>query len=124
MGIQVGARLSVGSRVFELLVHGIRIDHDADRTGEMLLPQPRRAAKIDESICSPIEGAHLTPRQAVMPIVNRIPIGPALTEPVFFHRLFQAPNIVVTRHDDAVCTWVEGVGAAILDIPASVSEPF
>src|SRR5271169_1177833 len=124
MRIQIGARLSVGSRVFELLVYGVRIDHDPDRAGEMLIPQSRRTAEIYNSICSSIERAPLAPRQAVMPIVNCVPIGPALTEPVFLHRLLQTPNIVVTSHDDAVCTRVEGIGAAILDVPASVSQPF
>ena len=121
MRIQIGARFSIGARVLQLLVHRIRVDHDPDRAGEVLVPQPRRAAEIDDSIRLPIEGAHFVPRQAVMHIVNCVPIGPALTESVFLHRLLQTQNIIVARHNDAVCTRVERIGAAIFDVPASVS---
>ena len=37
MGIEIGARRPIGLRVFDLLVYGVGIDHDADRASEMLV---------------------------------------------------------------------------------------
>jgi len=37
VGVEIGAGRSIGLRVFNLLVDGIGIDHDADGTSEMLL---------------------------------------------------------------------------------------
>ena len=48
--VEIGARRRIGLRVFDLLVHGIGVDHDPDRARQGPLAQPGRAAQVDQRI--------------------------------------------------------------------------
>src|SRR5215467_13685429 len=121
--VQIGARGTVGRRIFDLLVHRVCVDHDSERAGEVLVPQSCRAAEVDQSGCPPKKVAYLVVRKAVTYVVNGVPIGPAPPEAVLLHCPLQTSNVVVTFHDDAIRTGVEGVRSAVLDIPAVQAQP-
>jgi hypothetical protein len=58
-----------------------------------------------------------------MDIMDRVPISPATSEAVALHDPAQVLDIVGAFHRDAVRSWIEWVGPAILNVPGLVSEP-
>ncbi len=89
----------------------------------MLVAKPSRAAEIDQRIGLAVERPDALAAEPVIDVVDGIPIGPAVSEPMRLHHGLDVPDIVIAFHDDAVDARVVGIGAAILDVPGFVAQP-
>jgi hypothetical protein len=121
--VEIGARTRIGLGVFDLLIDRVGIDHDARAAGHMLVAQPRRAAEIDERIGIAIEIPHRVARQAVIDVVDGVPVGPAMPETIALHHPPDIVDVIRAIHHHAVLARIVGVGTVILDIPGLVAQP-
>src|SRR5262249_27722762 len=87
------------------------------------LAQTRRAAKVDQAVRLPVERVDALAGEAVVGVVDGIPIGPTVAEPVALHHPADVGDVVVALHHHAVNAGVVGVGATVLDVPDLVAEP-
>ena len=122
VGVEIDPGCSVGLRVFNLFVDGISIDHDADRTSEMLLAKPCRTAKVYYGRSLTVKGPHAVARLPVTNISDGIPIGPPAPKSVMLHYSSEIGNVVVALHHDAIYPRIVRIGSAIFDIPGFIAE--
>ena len=121
---EIGAGRPVGLGVFDLLIDRVGVDHDAHRAVQMILAQLGRAAQIDQPVGLGQERAYPLAREAMIDIVDRVPIGPTPGKAVPRHRVLQIAEVVAAIHGNAADARVVGVGAVVLDIPGFVAEFF
>ena len=88
----------------------------------MLFTQPCRAAEVDQTGSFGIERPGALAREAVMDVTDRVPIRPALPEPVTLHHPHQKADVVIAVHHNAVHARIIRVGPAIFDIPGFIAE--
>ena len=85
-----------------LLVHGIGLEVDADRTGHVLFAQPARAADVDEGIGLAVEALEPFGAEPMAALLIRVFVRPAVPQAESLHGLAQELDTVAAVLDGAL----------------------
>jgi len=117
MGVEIGLRGGIGLGVFDLLIDRVGVDHHATPACQVMIAQPGGSAQIEQGVGALEEIRDAFARKAMIPVLDRVPIGPAVPEPETLHEILEIGDVGRVVVGDAVEPGIVGVGAVILDIP-------